>query len=244
MLTILALLPTIVLMVFIYNNDRVEKEPLPLLFKLFALGMVSVIPVLILELLFGFLLGMILEPGSGLYVFAEVFFGVALIEEYWKRWAACQGAWKHPAFNYRFDAVVYCVFSALGFAAVENVIYVLNWGLATAIARAITAVPAHAIDGVIMGCFLGEAKLREKCRDTAGMKHYLRLSLLIPMLAHGIYDYALSVESGFAGLFFMGFVVCVDIWAIRYIRRASLEDCRVQPLREVEEGCMSGYEKN
>lgn len=83
----LGLLPAIVLVVWIYRQDKVEKEPKSLLRKVFLFGVLS------------------------------------LVEEFCKMKAAKKAAWDHPAFDYKFDAIVYCVISALGFAAIENVFY-------------------------------------------------------------------------------------------------------------------------
>ncbi len=187
------------------------------------LTIAAVLPVVIVGGILEMLLGFFVEPETELYAFLEMFFVVAMVEEYWKRWAA-RRAWKHPAFNYRFDAIVYCVFAALGFAGLENILYVMDGGLSTALLRAVTAVPSHAVDGVIMGIFFGEAKLRERLGDRSGQKKYWRLSLIMPALSHGIYDYSLTTGWEFAGLFFVAFVVLVDLWAIRYIKRASAED--------------------
>lgn len=224
MMTILALLPAVFLMVYIYKKDRVEKEPVSLLIKIFVLGMLTVVPIMIMELVLDEVLLCFVSGESALYVFLETFVVVALVEEYWKRWAVRVGAWKHEAFNYRFDAIVYCVFSALGFAAVENVLYVMDGDLMTAVLRALTAVPSHAVDGVIMGYFLGEAKLRERRDDKKGRKRFLRLALFVPAVEHGIYDYALSVESEFAFVFFLLFLVVVDIWAVVFIDRSAKKD--------------------
>ena len=226
MLNILAVLPALYLMNYVYKHDRVEKEPTGLLIKIFVFGMISTIPTVICSSLLEDVLSVIVRPGSRLFNFLDMFVAVAMVEEFWKRWAA-KRAWKDPAFNYRFDAIVYCVFAALGFAALENILYVMEGGLSVAILRAITAVPSHAIDVVIMGIFFGEAKLREDYGDRRGKKKYWRLSHLVPMLAHGFYDFCLVSGWSWAGLLFLVFVIGIDVWAIRYIKRASMEDERI-----------------
>lgn len=220
---VLALLPAVYLIIYIYKHDKVEKEPVSLLLKLLFLGAFSIVPTVIVGTILELLLGMFLPIDSVFYHLIYMFVVVALVEEYWKRWAA-ERAWNHPAFNYRFDAVVYCVSAALGFAALENLMYVAEGGLATALLRAVTAVPSHAIDGVIMGIFFGEAKICEMRGDLAGRKRYWRLSLLMPMLAHGYYDFCLTSGSMIMLVFFVIFVVVLDVWAVRYIKRASAED--------------------
>lgn len=223
MLNVLAVLPALYLMNYIYKHDKIEKEPISLLAVVFVFGMISTIPTVVVELILEGVLGIFLDEDSGLYKFLSMFFAVAMVEEYWKRWAA-KRAWNHPEFNYRFDAIVYCVTAALGFAALENILYVMEGGLSVAVLRALTAVPSHAIDGVIMGIFFGEAKFREQIGDFRGKQMCWKMSLLIPMLAHGFYDYCLVSGGTFAGIIFILFVVGIDVWAVRYIKRASVED--------------------
>lgn len=226
MLHALAVLPALYLMNYVYRQDKAEKEPISLLVKLVLWGMVSIVPAVVGGTVLGWILDIFVSRESAFYNLIYMFIVVAMMEEASKRWAA-KRAWNHPAFNYRFDAIVYCVAAALGFAALENVLYVADGGFATAIIRAVTAVPSHAIDGVIMGIFFGEAKMREQTGDLRGKKKYWRLSLLVSTLAHGYYDYCLISGGAMSELMFIVFVMVLDIWAIRYIKRASLEDERI-----------------
>ncbi len=221
MLNFIALFPALYLMYYVYKMDRVDKEPAGLLIKVFLFGTLSTIPTILCSLLLEVVFSVIAEPGSTLFHFLDMFLAVALVEEYWKRWAA-KRAWNHPAFNYRFDAIVYCVFAALGFAALENLLYVAEGGLSVALLRAVTAVPSHAIDGVLMGIFFGESKFREELGDRRGKKLFWNLSLIVPMFAHGFYDFCIAEE--WSLLIFIAFVVGIDVWAIRYIQKASAED--------------------
>lgn len=227
MLTAAALLPAIVLMVYIYKKDQVEKEPLWLLGKIFLFGMISTVPTIVTELVLERALGRICASDSPMFIVLEAFVVVALTEEFWKRWAVRRAAWKSREFNYRFDAYVYCAFSALGFAALENILYVFENGMRTAVVRAFTAVPSHAIDGVIMGAFLGEAKLWERRGNERRKKRYMRLALIMPAVCHGVYDYSLMAGSALMSLVFIVFVVSVDIWAIRHIRWEARQDHRI-----------------
>lgn len=223
-LILLALLPAIALAVWIYRQDAVEKEPAGLLWKVFFFGVLSIIPILIMELLLDDVLLALFEEGTLAYILADNFIGVALVEEFWKMRAAKRAAWKHPAFNYKFDAIVYCVISALGFAAIENVMYVMDSGLATALSRMVLSVPSHAIDGLIMGYFFGIAKEADLAQDRKRRKKYLRYAVLVPTIEHGIYDTSLSLESDWLMLFFFVFVIAVDIWAYRFVKKQAGAD--------------------
>lgn len=223
-LIVLALLPAIALVVWIYRQDKVEKEPAKLLWKIFFLGVLSVIPTIILELILGDVVGIFFDEGSLAYIVLDNFVCVAAVEEYWKMKAAKKAAWKDPAFNYKFDAIVYCVTSALGFAAIENVIYVMDGGLDTAVTRMLLSVPSHAIDGVIMGYFFGMAKEADLVGDKKRCKRCLRQAVLIPAIEHGIYDTSLSLDSDWLMLFFLVFVIAVDVWAYRFVKKQAKLD--------------------
>ena len=223
-LIVLALLPAIALAVWIYRQDKIEREPRKLLWKIFFLGVLSVIPTIILELILGDVVGLFFEETSVAYIVLDNFICVAVVEEYWKMKAAKKAAWKDPAFNYKFDAIVYCVTSALGFAAIENVIYVMDGGLDTAISRMLLSVPSHAIDGVIMGYFFGMAKEADLKGDKKRRKQCLRRSVFVPAIEHGIYDTSLSLDSDWLMLFFLLFVIVIDIWAYRFVKKQARQD--------------------
>lgn len=225
-LLFLALLPTILLFIYVWKKDQVEKEPMGLLVKIFFFGALSIIPAVILETIAHDVLVEILEldEASVAFIILENFIGVALIEEWGKRKAAKLAAWKHPAFNYKFDAIVYCIIAALGFATVENILYVFDNGVAVALSRALLAVPSHAIDGLVMGYFFGCAKEAEVLGDKRRRKRFYRLSLIVPTLEHGLYDASLSTESGWIMLLFFIMVISVDIWAFNFIKKQSKED--------------------
>ena len=213
----LALLPAIVLVLWIYCQDRIEKEPKGLLRKVFLWGALSVIPAVILEMLLEEVLLVFVDADTLSYLALENFIGIALVEEYCKMKAAKKVAWRHPAFNYRFDAIVYCVTSALGFAAIENVFDLV-------VSRALLSVPSHAVDGLIMGYYFGLAKEAELAGDRRRRKRFMRLSVLMPMLTHGFYDFALSLDADWILLLFFVFVIALDIWAYKFVKKQARED--------------------
>lgn len=223
-LLIAALLPAVLLMIRVYRLDRIEKEPNSLLVKLFLFGALSAVPASLAEL---FLIPLLkrLIPDHGLFFLAvQNFLIVALTEEICKRFPVRRLVWNHPAFDYRFDAVVYCVFSALGFAALENIGYVMQFGLRTALARAVLSVPGHFFFAVGMGICLGTAKQAEAGGQTARRSFMLILSLILPVALHGFWDFCLTVNSWLTtGLFYV-FVAVFFFCAARILRRASMTD--------------------
>ena len=148
-----AVLPAVILLRYIYRTDTVEKEPPGLLVLLLLMGVVAALCSGILEGLGETLLNALVDPGSPAYTILLAFLVVALVEEGTKFILLKKCTWYHPAFNYRFDAIVYAVFVSLGFAAFENIQYVLNYGLSVALPRALLAVPGHMSFAVFMGLF-------------------------------------------------------------------------------------------
>ena len=161
-LLLAALLPAIILLIRVYKLDKIEKEPRPLLVKLVIVGALSGVAASLIEAVLTRLLNRYYSGSELGYLLLENFVAVALVEELCKHWPVRRFAWKHPAFDYRFDAVVYCVFSALGFAALENILYVAQFGLSVAVPRALLSVPGHFFFAVYMGIYLGEAKRAER----------------------------------------------------------------------------------
>ena len=228
LLFLAAVIPAILLLVRVYRLDRIEKEPTGLLLKLLLGGALSGIPAAILEVIAIRLISLVVPPQTVLFLLIQNFIGVALIEEVCKRLPVLLLAWKHPAFNYRFDAVVYCVFSALGFAALENVLYVAQSGFGTALARAVLSVPGHCFFGVCMGLYLGQAKQDERDGEGYEMLRSKRSSLLVPVLLHGFWDFCLSLNDWRMVILFYVFVLIFFLTVTRKLRKASDHDQRIQ----------------
>ncbi|MDV7188091.1 PrsW family glutamic-type intramembrane protease [Lutibacter sp. TH_r2] len=185
---IIAAAPVVFIIIYIYIKDKFEKESKRVLFYNFLLG--AILSILISTLLY-FLQSKLFSPADEFSVvdqFIQAFFVVALIEEFSKYILVYLGAQKRPFFNEPFDGIIYCVMVSMGFAFVENIMYVLDGGLYTAILRAFTAVPAHATFGVIMGYFMGKAKFSNK----RILWNLIGLSAAI--LFHGAYDFFLFIH--------------------------------------------------
>ena len=229
-LLLAALVPAAFLMVQVYRLDRIEKEPAGLLLKLALFGALSGVVAGAIEGALTRVLDVTLGGGM-LRLVLENFLAVALVEEACKRWVVLKFAWNHPAFDYRFDAVVYCVFSALGFAALENILYVAEYGFAVAVSRALLSVPGHCFFAVYMGIYLGQAKMAERAMQRYYIElpdespgQYLRASLLVPALLHGFWDFSLSVGGGLMTVLFYLFVLAFFIDAYRKLRFAAGSD--------------------
>lgn len=210
---IASLAPVFIILFYIYFRDKYDREPLGLLVRSLVAGMLLVIPIFFVE---RFLVS-VMPPLNKVMAAVYHSFAVAgTTEEVFKFLALYLLIWKNPNFNEKFDGIVYAVFVSLGFAAVENVMYVMDGGYQTAVVRAITAVPAHALFGVTMGYYLGIARMYSEIRT-----ENLRKALLIPILLHGIYDFILMVEVDWLLALFIPYVIYLYVVGARKMRILS-----------------------
>lgn len=229
-LLLLAILPTFLMGRYIYNNDRIEKEPTNLLVKLMASGILAailtVILTAILTVIFPFFGNANTESFDPMSLAVYVFFGIALIEEFSKWFFTTILSWKNKNFNHIYDAIVYSTFVSLGFATIENILYVfanetVAAALGTAILRMLLSVPGHTFFGVMMGYYLGLAKLTAINNKKNKSQKYLVLSLLVPATCHFLFDYLLLLGEPISFLLFLAFIVCLFTFGVSRVKRMS-----------------------
>jgi RsiW-degrading membrane proteinase PrsW (M82 family) len=214
-----ALIPPFVILGVVYRMDKIEREPARLLWSLFFWGALAMVPILVLELLADQFIEFF--PWRPIvYLFLSYFVVPGFIEEGVKYRVFLKKAWNDPNFDYRFDGVVYAVFISLGFAAVENVMYVLTSGFSTAVVRAIFSIPGHAMFGVVMGAGCSQAKWMEAHRQFQQAAALRTKSWVTAAILHGLYDFLLM---GFGGVFYVYFVLLV-IYVVKLLRKSARED--------------------
>ena len=232
MLFALALIPVIGLLIFIYFNDKKEKEPIWLLLLLFGVGAASVVSAIVLELIGGLILGAVFPTDSVIKGTLDAMLIVAPAEELGKFIVLRSITWKNKHFNYSYDAIVYAVFVSLGFAALENITYVFGSGVGTAFLRMFTAVPGHACFGVFMGFFYSKAKYASLTNKKGACTGFTALAILLPIIIHGIYDAILmgggssdeAILSGLSLILWIGFVIALFVVSIIFVIRSSRHD--------------------
>lgn len=180
-----SLAPVAALALWLYYQDHRAPEPPAVLARAFAWGMLSVLPALAIESQL-----MALVPRiSTTRVMADalIAFGVAgLVQEGVKLWAVRRALHADPNVDEPVDWAVYGGFVALGFAAVENVAYVVRGGFEAAAVRALVSVPAHALLGVLMGWFLATGP------------GATRRAWLVPAFFHGAFNF-IALRGGAVG---------------------------------------------
>ena len=219
-----ALIPSFILIWFILRQDKIESEPAGLLIKLFILGALTTFPAAFLATV-GENGIMSITRSKDIQTLLMFLVVVPVAEEGLKYLVLRFGSWKNKAFNFTFDGIVYAVIVSLGFATLENLLYVLNYmSLQVAMVRGILSVPLHCTCGVFMGYFYGMSRNHFARGERKLSVTDRLLALLVPILIHGLYDYALSVDSELVSLGGLGFTVVVFILAFLQIRWSSKQD--------------------
>lgn len=210
-LGLLALVPVAVILYVVYKKDH-DPEPFRTLKNTFLWGCLTVVSAFILETL--------LVSDNPI---VENFLVIAPAEEIGKMAVIMLYIWKHKDFDDSFDAIVYSVMASLGFAAVENLAYVLGNGWSVGIARAVFSIPGHASFAIFMGYFIGKAKTHFYYYRNSKMFTCLALALCSAIFVHGMYDFLLSLGSELFMLFLV-YVVVMDAVAIKMVLVTSKDD--------------------
>ena len=235
LLLLLAVGPPLFLIYIIYKLDKYEKDPFSVCLTVFLLGCATVVPILILEIIAGVMIESAIPEGSffshtlfggtvNIKILLMMTFGVALIEEYFKYLALTKYAYKKDSFNEPMDGIVYGVIASLGFALVENVMYVFSdpdQGIFVGILRMFTAIPGHALMGVIMGYYVGKAKF-----DHVNSKNLMAKGLTGAVILHSAYNYFLSLGNW---MFIFSLVSLVVAFVIA--KRAIKESQEASPFK-------------
>ena len=222
----IAILPVAGLLIFIYFQDKYQKEPIKSLLKAFFGGWLAVLMDIGLVTTIEYSIGLFpILPDT---VFYDSFLTAAIPEELCKFLIFMIFIWRDKNFDEYFDGIVYATFIGLGFACVENIEYVFKYGFGAGVSRALFAVPGHFLFGVLMGYFLSLAKFTPEKR-----KKYIFLGLLFAIIAHGLYDWLLmfvdrlsSIGSDFAyvvsGIVYQAFLagdVLLWIFGMKLVRK-------------------------
>jgi RsiW-degrading membrane proteinase PrsW (M82 family) len=211
----MALAPVLSVIIYIYFRDKYEKEPMGLLLRSFFMGVISIIPALILEMIAGSIDFFISTDFQSVALYA--FVGVGFSEEFSKFLFLRLFIFKNKNFNEPFDGIVYAVMISMGFAAAENVMYVFNGGESVAWLRMFTAIPAHAAFAVLMGYYVGKARF-----SVSNSFLLLINALLIATVFHGAYDFFLMLKD-YSGLAIFSLVTLVlgVVFSFKSIKSSS-----------------------
>lgn len=238
----IAILPVIILMVYIYHQDKYQKEPIKTLAKAFIGGMLAIVLDILIVTGIQYLAG---DSAITKTVFFSAFLEAGIPEEFSKFLIFMLFIWRDKNFDEYFDGIVYATFIGLGFACVENIEYVFMFGFGTGVVRALLSVPGHFLFGVVMGYFLSMAKFHPEKRGI-----YLISGLLLAMIAHGLFDWLLMVSSALGAglgsiLYFVFLWGDFKLWklGLKYINKQqanSRRQAQEAALQDVEKQINSG----
>lgn len=190
-LLLLALAPSIAICLFICYKDKYNPEPTKLLVYTFLIGMFSTIPAYLAIYAIIYVTGIEHAQITSTVVdeLIYAFFVVALSEEGAKYFFLRYYAYPKKDFDEPFDGITYAVIISMGFATIENIMYVFYDGgnMNVGIHRMFTAIPAHAIFAVLMGYYVGLAKFSHR-------KYLQWIGLGSAIVLHGIYDACLFLQ--------------------------------------------------
>lgn len=217
----IAVIPSIILCSYVYQKDVIEKEPMKMLLTLFFLGVLITIPASFMEKSLLTALGLNQSSINLVNAIIISYLIVALVEEGYKYLITYFGCWKNKNFDHVYDGIVYATFVSLGFATLENILYVLENGTQTALLRAILSVPAHAFYAISCGYYLGLSKLNYSIGNKRRGRLYKILSFLVPILMHGTFDFLLIVNNDYLLWMFFAFVAILYLISFFNIRRLS-----------------------
>jgi len=176
--------PIVALIHYFYLKNQHHKT-LHLMIQAFWHGMICVAPVL----LFKFIL--VSEQIATVSLPHSVFFS-SIPEELIKWGLFLVVFFRHQAFNKPIDGITYAIAVSLGFAVVENIIYLLIYSGKLVLSKAIFTTFSYVLLGILMGYFMGKAKFATKVKRIllAG------LALLLSMSLHILYDYGFLYHEG------------------------------------------------
>lgn len=249
-----ALFPAVFLCIYVFKKDSAEKEPWWLLLMLLASGVLISFPVAqvsewLRRVETDIFLPFTTEFDGGnyldgwlfeLYRAVDKFIAVAMVEEGFKWLALLAFTKKNKHYNSLFDGIIYSVFISLGFAGFENLLYTFKFGMETALMRTVTAVPIHLFCGVSMGYYLtwyyikhtakeNERRLidlgaiSEKTKHLPARRFFL-MSVVMPSLAHGFYNYSYSINKAWSTAVFCIFLAFLYAFCMGRVKRMSNGD--------------------
>jgi RsiW-degrading membrane proteinase PrsW (M82 family) len=179
--------------------DKYEKEPERLVYLVFFAGALATIPSALLE--------------SPLHIAAQpkppalkdlflYFLWVGIVEEFFKYLAVRLTVYRSKEFNEVMDGMVYMISAALGFAAAENVGYILGFGFFVGFLRAMLSYLGHLSFSAILGYYLAKAKFE-------GQRNWLWIGFIWAISLHWLYDafFVVGTVQSSGGFILLGFLV-------------------------------------
>lgn len=205
-----AIAPGLALFSFFYLRNQMATEPRKTLLQSFIYGAILTFPILFLQYVFK-------EEHVFQQIIIQDIFFTGVIEEFFKWIFLILIIYHHVEFDDPYDGVLYGAAVSLGFATVENIIYIMAYGMDTAFMRAILPVSSHALFGVVMGYYLGKAKFQSPHRSI----RYRAMALLAPMTLHILYN-AIFISQNHWVYYMVPFMLFLWWFSLQKVKKAHL----------------------
>jgi RsiW-degrading membrane proteinase PrsW (M82 family) len=179
--------------------DKYEKEPERLIYLVFLAGILATIPSIILEFPLQLTAHGKPLPLKDLFL---VLLWVGVVEEFFKYLAVGLTVYRSNEFNEVMDGMIYMISAALGFAAMENIGYMIGLGFFVGALRAILSYLGHVSFSAILGYYLGKAKIE-------GQRSWLWIGFIWAISLHWFYDafFVIGTVQSSGGFILLGFLV-------------------------------------
>jgi protease PrsW len=210
----LALLPSLAIVLYVRRMDRLKPEPRKAVSAIFLFGVLSTVPAIAAELL----LSRIFRPLSAsalMAPFIKAFLVAGVVEEGLKLSIVMRFSFNREWFDEIMDGILFAVVAGMGFACLENVLYVMGRGMGTAVLRALTSVPMHGAVSVVMGYYIGVARF---CTHRQSRRLMLIKGYLLAVFFHGLYNLCIFSIPFWTPLTVLGLPL-VLLWVLLLARR-------------------------
>ncbi len=212
-----AIAPALALFSYFYLRKQIAKDPSRTLLQTFFYGAIMTFPILFIQHVFD-------EENIFSHLFIRNVVFTSGLEEFFKWLVLLLTIYKHIEFEDAYDGILYGASVSLGFATVENVLYLFTYGTEVAFIRALLPVSSHALFGVVMGYYLGRAKFAVQ-EDKRKM---LFFALFAPYGLHFIYNSIFLVQhfALYLALPFMLFLWWFGLTRVKYAHTFAMQQYR------------------
>jgi len=189
---LIAFLPGILWMWYIYRSDKFEPEPPGKVIFVFFGGFLAVLPVALLEVGMSSLLGLSGDIDSLYEAVGSSWFVAGIIEEFAKFGVVLFAVYYTKEFNEPIDGIIYSSAAALGFATLENFFYMMKHGTAIILVRGPLSTLGHLLFSAIWGYGIGRGKFHPRIARRLAIS-----GLLLAASAHGLFNFLLMSQQVF-----------------------------------------------
>ena len=212
-----AIAPGLALFSYFYLRKQIAKDPSRTLLHTFVYGAMMTFPILFIQHVFE-------EENIFTHTFLRNVVFTSGLEEFFKWLILLIAIYRHVEFKDAYDGILYGASVSLGFATVENILYLFTYGTEIAFIRALLPVSSHALFGVVMGYYIGRAKFAVE----EDKRKLLFLAFLAPYILHFIYNSIFLVQQFalYLAIPFMLFLWWFGLTRVKYAHTFAMQQYR------------------